>query len=396
MSGLPKAHKTWSFSGSAAIKETFDSNVFLQSQTDQANRSSFVTSVLPSAAFRWKPASLFDLALTYSPEAHIFHSEGSEDFFLHRTTISLGGKQDSTAYDITGSVVKIDGNSLGPTWTGEGGAPATGAPTVRDRRDAAVYRTGVKVTQSFGDWFIRPAATIYVHDFQMEYRTTAGYQNFADRNEFTFGADVGHHFNSKSYALFSGYRYGIQDQDAFLGNPVNYDSTFHRVLFGVEGKPLSWLKISVSMGPEFREFDGTVQPGFGGLQRWNYYVDGSLTATLSGSDTITFSAKRFEQPGSSGRATYQDGTYDLTFRHKFDDHWTAGFGCRGYNAEFRRPAHRNDWVISTSSFVNYAFDKHLSVESSYVFETGITYNANSSGREYDRHLVALGLKYTFL
>jgi len=386
---------TLKITGSAAVKETFDSNVFLQSETDKANRSSLVTSVLPSLGLNWKPASLFDLTLNYSPEAHIFHSEGSEDFFLHRTTMNLTGKQDATAYDLSGSVVKIDGSSVGPTWTGPGGAPATGAPTVRDRRDATVYRTTARVTQNICEWFVRPAATVYVHDFQMEHRSTAGYQNFADRNEFTFGVDVGHQFARRTFAAVAGYRYGIQDQDAFLGNPVNYDSRFHRMLFGVEGKPRPWLKANIALGPEFREFAGTVAPGFGGLQRWNFYVDASLAATVSKADTLTFSAKRFEQPGSSGRATYQDGTYDLTFRHKLDDRWTIGAGGRGYNTEFRRPAHRNDWVLSGSAFVNCAVDKHLSVESSYVFESGLTLNANSSGREYERHLVALGLKYTF-
>jgi len=377
------------------VKETFDSNVFLQSKTDKANRSSFVTSFLPSVGLNWKPASLLGLTVNYSPEAHLFHSESSEDFFLHRVTLNLAGKSENSSYKIVGSVVKIDGSSLGPTWTGEGGAPATGAPIVRDRRDATVIRDSIFVTQQFGNWFMRPVATIYIHDFQMEHRNTAGYQNFADRDEFTFGADLGRYFQTNSFALVAGYRYGVQHQEAFLGNDVHYDSSFHRVLFGIEGRPLSWLKANVTIGPEFREFRNHVASGFGGLQRWNLFVDASLTATLSPANTLTLSAKRFEQPGSSGRATYQDGTYDLTLRHKLDEHWTVGVGGRGYNTDFRQPTKRDDWVISASAFVNYSVDKHFSAEASYVHEKGITLNSNASGREYDRHLVALGLKYTF-
>ena len=69
---------------------------------------------------------------------------------------------------------------------------------------------------------------------------------------------------------------------------------------------------------------------------------------------------------------------------------------RGYNTDFLAPAVRNDWIITGSALVAYKFDAHLSGEVSWSYDDA--QNALSipkPGREYTRHALALGLKYTF-
>lgn len=388
----PVPANPWKFTASAGVKETFDSNVYLQSETDKANQSSLVTTLSAQAALAWNPTPLFNAALNYAPEFNVFHAEDSENFTAHRVGLTLGGKSGKTAYESTTSLVFIDGSSVGPTWTGPGGAPATGGPAVRDRRDAAVYRSSLRITENLGEWFVRPTATFYLHDFQTEHRSTPGYQNYVDRNELVGGVDLGRRWDSKS-AVFAGYRYGVQDQADLAPSPIQYDSSFHRVLFGIEGQPAKWLKTSVALGPEFRHFGNHVPTNFGDHDRVNFYVDASVTVIPSTNDSVALSIKQFEQPGFGGRSVYEDLTYDLMWRHKFNSRWTAGLGGRAYNTDFLAPVVRNDWVLSLSTFVNCNITTKLNAELSYTFEKGVTHDANASGREYDRHLVAAGIKY---
>lgn len=68
---------------------------------------------------------------------------------------------------------------------------------------------------------------------------------------------------------------------------------------------------------------------------------------------------------------------------------------RAYNTDFLAPVVRNDWVLSGNALVNYTLAARWNAEMSYVYERGLTRTANASGREYERHLIALGIKYTF-
>lgn len=383
---------TWKFNASVGVKETYDSDVYLQAHTAQANRESFVTTLLPQAVVAWNPSAAFNAGLTYSPEAAWFHSESTEDYVLNRGVLSLSGKVDQAAYDWTTTVVSIDGDHLSPTWTGQGGAPAAGGPAVRDRRDAAVYRSSLRVTQNFGPWFVRPAGTLYVHDFQTEQRTTAGYQNYVDRSEFTGGLDSGRRF--KAFSVWAGYRYGSQNQAQLFQFPEEYDSTFHRVLFGLEGAPVSWLKLNLVVGPEFRHYGDKTPAGFD-RDRVELFVDSSLTLLPTKEDTLALSIKQFQQPGFGGRSAYTDLTYDLTWRHKLSASWTVGAGGRAYNTDFLVPVARDDWVFSGNVFASWNITKHVNAEASYAYETGNTRVPNTSGRDYTRHLIAIGAKYLF-
>ncbi len=391
---LPTSSSTdWTITLSAALKETFDSNVYLQDQTSRAQRESLVTTLQSQLIAKWNGSSWLNAALCYQPEANWFHAETSENFVLQRAVLNLSGRGDDISYESATSLVLINGDSASLIWTGPGGAPATGAATVRDRRDATVYRSSFRVTREFGDWFARPVATFYLHDFQTDQRAIPGYQSFVDRGEVTVGADLGRRFGA--WSAWSGYRYGVQNQARLLQFPEEYDSTFHRILFGAEGSLATWLKFNVTLGPEFRRYGDKVHPTFGARDEFNIYVDASCILTPTAKDTLGFLAKRFEQPGASGRAAYEDSTYEITWRHKFNAAWTAGLSGRAYGTAFLKPAQRDDWILSQSAFLNWTINQNWNAELSYAHESGETTTPGASGREYERHLVALGLRYNF-
>lgn len=386
-----------STSASLAAKESFDDNVFLQKMGPNANRSSMITTVMPAVGLAYKPTDWFNASLNYAPEFNIFHSASSENFDLHRIGLTLGGQADKSSWEVTESLTCIDGSDIGPTYLGEGGAPATGGPAVRDRRSAIIERGQMRFTQGLSDqWFVRPVLSGYFHDFRTVHKTDTGYQNFVDRNDMNGGADVGYKV-TPDLSLLAGYRYGIQNQAQLFSeiNPAHYDNTYHRALLGAEGKIFDWLKVSISAGPEFRYYDGIVAKGFERNELYAY-SDTTLTASLTKADTVSFSAKRFEQPGFSGRSAYIDSTYELSWRHKFTDKLTIGLGARGYNNDFLKPsATREDWILTGSLLANYAFTERCSAEFSYSYDDAESLVANTPSREYTRNLISLGIKYVF-
>ena len=386
----------WSTSVQLGARESFDSNVFLQSTTPLANRESFVTTVLPRLGACWK-ADGSTFSASYAPEIAFFHDEPSENSTTHRLQADASIVGDGRLFECNAAFTDIDGSSVGPTWSGPGGAPATGGPAVRDRRDAAIVRAGGRLRQDLADaWFFRPGGTFYLHDFQTEHRASRGYQNYVDRSEFTVGTDIGRSVR-EDCRTWIGYRFGAQDESRLLNFRDECDNRLQRVLLGAEGTFARNVKGCVAVGPDWRAYGDRVPAAFGNRHRTTLFLDASLTVTPSPSDTVTASAREFEQPGFGGCAAYDDLTLDLTWRHRWAGpaRWMVGAGVRAYHTDFLAPVVRNDWVCSANGVLGRRLSSHLNAEASYAFEEGLTRDDRASGREYRRHLVGLGVNYAF-
>jgi hypothetical protein len=390
----PGAPSPWTWHASLAVKEAFDDNVFLQSVTSNAYQESFITTVLPAVNLGFGATPAFSANLSYAPEINRFHSESSEDFTLHRCGLLLGGKLDTTTWELNESFVAIDGSDLGPSYYGKGGAPAGGGPQIRDRRDAIIERGQFRLTQNLGPCFLRPVVSGYLHDFGTIQKLTPGYQNFVDRTDWNGGLDAGANVTT-NLALALGWRYGEQRQDQLLTVPGQCNSAYQRVLCGVEGSPWPWLKLTLSAGPEFRTYAGSVPPGFVDHHEVYAFTDSSITLLPTKNDTVALSARRLELPSFTGPSAFRDSTYDLTWRHKTTSRLTLGAGVRGYNTDFLQPASRNDWIVTFSVLANYNFTSHLNAEVSYLYDNAQSKIPDTPGREYTRQLVSLGVKWVF-
>ena len=142
----------------------------------------------------------------------------------------------------------------GPTFARPGDIPAIGGIPLRDRRAAFIFRNSFRADPDGRGWFIRPGR-LGLHP-RLPDRPAAitppkrpcYYENYVDRQEVSGGLDVG--YEAGKTFLVAGYRYGQQDQftgpnaanTAFTDSP--YDSTYHRILFGMEGSPARWLKLT--------------------------------------------------------------------------------------------------------------------------------------------------------
>jgi len=413
--GVSPAATDYSYKAEASIKETYDSNVYLQDSSPtnhvpgavSAKKDSLVTTASPRLTFEYAPSAALKATLSYTPDYTWYHNTPSENNMTHRWGLNAAGALDTAAWDVQNAFTYIDGSKTGPTFGRPGDCPALGGIPLRDRRAAFIYRGGFKFTETLGRWMIRPVASAYDHDFLTHLRPSpagAVYENYIDRRELSGGLDVGYDPGHDT-RLLAGYRYGRQDQYQSVtttGARTNspYSNAYHRILAGAEGAPASWLKFSVLAGPDFRQFDHDV-PGFY-ADRLLWYVDASVTLLPIASDTIVLSTKRFEQPAFSSFSMYQDITYEAAWKHKFNNHWSGNAGFKLYIGDWQLPVNRDDWIYTPTAGLTYTYDKHFSADFSFLYDaarnevsTGAAGATYANGRDYTRVLVSLGARYTF-
>lgn len=391
------------------VRETYDSNIYLQNVEPSPTipnavkpfQESMVTAVTPRVALDWKPVKAFNLATFYAPEVVTFHADSGENHVSHRGALTLAGEVGVVQWEQFNTVTYIDGSREGLTFGGPplvappsgGNAPAIGGIPIRDRRAALIYRNGFRAFHAHGDFFFRPVAWSYIHDFHTAQRNAPGYQNYVDRNDFTVGLEVGYKAFADAY-LVAGYRYGYQDEPPLPWSPIDYSNNYNRFVVGFEGKVTDWLKVTGVIGPDYRDFKGTTPPGFDNHATTLYY-DATIAVTPTKHDTITILLRRFEQPAFGNPSVYDDITWDLLWRHQFGAQFSVTTGFRAYGGEWLPPVTRDDWIYTPSILLRYAPTKHFSGEISYTYDRATTRVPDTSGREYTRNLVSLGLKYAF-
>jgi len=413
---------TWK--AEAAVKETFDSNVYLQDNAPnpayfaaakaagfrpvEANKSSMVTTLTPKVGLDYRPGAAFNLSAGYSPEIAFYTSAEHEDYVTHRGTVNFSGAVDKTSWELLNAATYVQGSTQGPTFARPDDIPAIGGIPLRDRRAAFIFRNSFRLTQTAGDWFFRPVASDYIHDFQTDQhyqtnKTQFSYENYVDRQEISGGLDIGYKAFKGTY-LVAGYRFGRQNQYSLPGpggTTTNspYGNYYHRILLGVEGNPASWLKLAVLAGPDIRQFDSPTPVGF---DRNNLlvYWDASVTVLPDKNDTVTLKSTRYEQPAFSSFSMYQDIKTDLAWRHKFDDQLSAQIGFTLYIGDWQKPVNRDDWIYTPNTAVTYNFNKHLSAEFAYSYDwvdskVPASVEPLTSSHEFTRQLVSLAVKYAF-
>lgn len=413
---------TWK--AEASVKETYDSNVYLQDNAPtpanvaaaqaaglrpvQANKGSLVTTLAPKIGLDYKPIAAFNVSAAYSPEIALYTSAEDEDYITHRATLNFNGAVDNTAWELLNAGTYIQGSTQGPTFARPDDVPSIGGIPLRDRRAAFIFRNSFRLTQKVGDWFFRPVASAYIHDFQTEQRyqaskTQFSYENYVDRQDVSGGLDIGYKAFKDTYVV-AGYRYGRQDQytlpgagGATLHSP--YGNYYHRILLGVEGSPAKWLKLAVLAGPDIRRFDSGTPAGFN-RNNMLVYWDASATVLPDKSDTLTLKSTRYEQPAFSSFSMYQDIKTDLAWRHKFNDQWSAQIGFTLYIGDWQQPVNRDDWIYTPSAALDYNLNKHWSAGFAYSYDwvdskVPASVEPLTESHEFTRHLVSLSVKYAF-
>ena len=186
MSPVGVAATNVTFKAELSLKETYDSNVYIQDNDPtpanvaaakaaglhpvEANKGSFVTSVLPRVGLDYKPCVAFSLSATYAPDVVVYHSAHSEDYVAHSGTLNFAGKIGDAAWELLNTATYTDGSKEGPTFARPDDIPAIGGIPFRDRRAAFLFRNSFRLTEPVGEWFFRPVAASYIRDFKTRQR----------------------------------------------------------------------------------------------------------------------------------------------------------------------------------------------------------------------------------
>ncbi len=394
---------------SLTVKEIYDSNVFgseynLAGFDEVANVESWVTAVAPKAtvnllsAFGIDGGSVSALDVGYAGVYSFYHSAPDESNQRHNFINSLKYKSGAWSASLDNTLTYVDGDTTTPHFST---SSAYGSASARERREQFQDRGKFEVRYDDELWFARAVGSLLYYDLRTEQHRAvaeyAGWQNYVDRSDANAGFDFGYKA-AQTWALTTGYRYGSQFQDK-LPSDIRPDgkhsnSHYHRVLVGVEGKILPWLKVDLQAGPDFRSYEDSAYIGINGDSHTWFYSDASLTATLGKNDTLTLSNKIWNFVSSTGVATYRDSTYSLGYKHKFNSALSATAGIRVLGSAYDAPTVRNDWLYTYSLGLQYTVNKHVSLTADYARTQADNRldEALTPGREFNQDLITLGVR----
>lgn len=439
----------WLTDLSIRVGESYDTNVYLQGyQSTPAtlaplrqdlvtpvNESSWVTTISPKigvdfAKLLEKGSFIKSLTLGYAPDIVIFHNASDESYQAHRITTGFKAASDNVSISLENAVTIINGDDEGliyPT------ASAYANGTIRERRSQWQDRAKAVVKVDLGDFFIRPTASLTYFDLDTKFQNAnipttgyyTGYTNFPDRYDLNGGADIGYKVN-KDVAFTLGYRYGHQEQDSLpvfvTGTSAtstsygrNASNDYQRVLFGVEGNPVKWLKLEAQVGPQFTTYtdsrpyrDAAYVHGLVDDNDTSIYAEVSATIAPTKSDTLVLKYKSWKWVASTGVNAYTENLYDASYRHQITKDLQLALGLRASQSDYNPYQPRNDWFYTASAGVKYNISKNLIWDLTYSYDRGengqlTTFNTktntwtnvDSATRQFDRSIVSSGLTYTF-
>jgi hypothetical protein len=398
---------------SITIKETYDTNVFgteynpvLAGRPEIADLESWVTTVSPKVGVNLMPvfglgkdSAITALSLGYQGDYAFYHSASTETNQRHNFTQQIKTKSGDISFALDNSFIYVDGKTTTPFYSLYN---AYGTPAARERREQFQDRAKFVYRQNFDSVFVRCVGSLLYYDLKTRLNRPVGnylgYQNFVDRKDLNAGLDLGEKI-TKDVAVWAGYRVGAQQQDRLpWAGTLHCNSTYQRVLVGLEGKVAPWLKVDLQGGPDYRSYSDVAHLGLIGKHHTWIYTEGSITADVSKNDSLVFTNKIWHWVSSTSTAAYRDSSYTLNYKHKFSSALSGTIGARALGSEYDKPTLRKDWLFGYSLGLRYDITKQYALTLDYAhnaarnkFDDHVKY----PGREFNQDLISLGLRAAF-
>ncbi|MFI5336572.1 MAG: hypothetical protein ACHQ5A_07295, partial [Opitutales bacterium] len=376
------------------LKESYDSNVYLQNVAALAGKHSFLSTAIPSISTKFVLSPQMLATLSYSAEINEYHSAASESNTRHNFGAALSNKETDWSYSVTGGVLVVDGAKNGLIFSGAGGSPAIGGGELMNRRDQDILTGNVNFAYTPGLLLLRPVITDREQYFRTTHSTAAGYQNDISRSENTGGVDLGWKSTPTVYTFVS-YRVGHQHQDNWNNVVNNYSNSISRLLIGFEGTATPWCTLNVLIGQDTRTFTATAV-GLNAPDRKKVllYSNSSMTLKPTKADTLTLSYVRFMQPTFSGRNAYEDLNAIISWAHALTADYTLGAGYRVNEGNFLT-GNRRDEIDYYNVNLGYKLNKLSSLTLDFQngnTRTSVANGIDTSGRNFTRNLLSLTYK----
>jgi hypothetical protein len=406
---LPKK-PAWLTDLSLSIKEGYDDNIYGSGVPPLEHQSSWFTVVSPKIGFNLAPLisdtnsaiGLTILSLGYAPDFTWYGSQSSEDNYAHSFPVSIKGKASAFSYYLDNTLRYVDGSDIAPAYAN--GYNVYGFTPTRERREQIQNRSKIILRYDWEKFFVRPAASFLYYDMMTAQlnpalaTTPKGYMNYEDRYDVNGGLDFGYKITDKVAGTL-GYRRGHQEQSAFVWDPTSLSNDYDRLLFGVEGSPLKWLKFEAAAGPDFHYYNPATMPvGFDGPDNITPYSEASVNFTFSPKDALTIKYKGWQWVNSTGKSTALNHTIDLNYKRKITNKFGVELTGRVDDGDYSLPTVRHDWHFSVLGGLRYAFNPHLSADLDYSVAVGwnaIDNLANENSREFTRQIVSLALRFKY-
>jgi opacity protein-like surface antigen len=407
------------------VHESYDSNVYASGAGSEyypktlpegdiatKDKGSLVTTISPKigadfAKLLGSDNVLKVFSLGYAPDFVIFHDAPRESYSSQRFTTVIQGKSDPVSFSLDNAFTYIDGSNEGLIYPA--GYSSFRNNAIRERLGQWQERTKASVKVDLGPVFIRPTASLLYYDLATAFKNISTYSNYVDRYDLNGGTDFGYNV-TKDVAFTLGYRYGHQYQQALPFDVTQTSSTndYQRVLFGVEGSPLKWLKVEGVVGPQFttytdqRPFQAVAVGKATELVDKNsddVYAEATVTIAPTKSDALVFKYKRWNWVSSTGKNTYIDTSYDTSFRHQITQSLQLQLGFRVSQSDYNPSSLRNDWLYTSSVGLRYTLTKNVLLDVAYSYDQASNGQdlgvAIPSTREFERSIVSTGVQWSF-
>jgi len=392
----------WLSDLSVGAKESYDDNVLLVSGLGLPVQSSWVDDFTAKVGFNFVPFipkedGITTLSLVYAVDKASYQKASSENNTKNNWNLLFKGGADTFTWNLDEAFLWVDGNKQAPTYAeNQLGSSAKGSnqndkyrnnyahSVARERRDQVQERYTASVTDTVGNYFIRPISQITFYNLDTAVYNTSnapykGYQDYIDRWDLNYGGDVGYLITPK-LSIYLGYRDGYQHQDGY-SKAINSDThqasnKYQRLLFGLDGTITPWLTLKALVGPDFKDYNPDTAITHDRTTR--YYGEGSAVVTLPASQSVTLSYKQWFWVSSTGLVPYEDTTVSLTYHIAVTPELGFDAGAKYLDANYTlgndyagsAPDLRDDGDYNANAAVTYTFEKHIVIALAYNYDAG--------------------------
>lgn len=422
---------SWLAELSVSAKEGYDDNLLGVSGKAMKPDSAWVSSIGLKVGLNFGPLlekqnPLKTFTLAYQPEKFWYESDSAENYSSHKINTTLAGKSGDFSFSLDNAFLYVDGNKEAPTYALNqfAGAAANqndkfrnnfAHASARERRAQSQDRYNAVLQYSTAPWFIRGVSSLTLFSLNTNLHNTGaapykGYQNYADRYDINGGIDVGFKI-SPDIAFTVGYRDGYQYQQkydiAISADQHASSNHYQRFLAGIEGKPVKWLTVKLSAGPDDRRYGSSAAMAH--LNTTRAYAEGSVAAALPHNQTLGITYKQWLFLSSTGIAPNVDSAFAVTYHWTVNKQFGVDLGVKFVEANYTvgndlagsAPSLRDDLDSVYSAGITYAFLPQLILSASFAYDNGkngLNDLAPAYGpayRDFQHAVTTVGLQYKF-
>lgn len=317
----------------------------------------------------------------------------SEDNTAHKVALTTVAEAGAWKGSFDGALTYVDGTDQSLKYLTYS---SYGIALPRERREQLQTAVKAESKWTLGKTFARVQAAYTSFDLMTEHHASSGdyvgWLNYIDRSDAWAGVGVGQKLSFGSVAL--DWRRGGQFQQKLSWAPTTGSNDYNRLLATVEGEWNKRLKFSASAGPDWRKYEDRAVS----LEVKDVvpYYELSASYKINADHSLTAAGKRWRWVSSTGKSTYNDSNYTLSVKSNWLPHFSTVVGLQWQESDYVFPVIRRDELLTVSVGAQYNLTKALALTAdlAHCRSNNHIHTAAAQGREFERDLLTLGVKWS--